>query len=328
MEQLSMRLIEEAAGYLAGKVRRTPLEYSETLSEILGGDVFLKLENLQLTGSFKIRGAFFRLSRLNEEEKKRGIITCSAGNHGKAVSFVAKNLGIPATIFVPKNVDQSKFSGMKRHGAEVIVSPFSGYAETERMAIEASKTSGRPFISAFDDYYVMAANGGTLGKEILDDLPDAKTFIVPVGGGGLSSGLSFYLKERDRETEIIGCMLKDSPALPLSLEKGEAVTSLPSIDTVAGGLEGGLGKLTFEVLKSRISQCALVSEEEIYKGFAFALENLQYLVEPSSSATLAAAVCRKFAIKMFPAVLVLSGRNVSLQTIQKILCGPGRNQTQ
>lgn len=322
MEQLSLSLIEEAAIYLEGKIRRTPVEYSDKLSEILGGDVFLKLENLQLTGSFKIRGAYFRLSRLTEQEKKKGVITCSAGNHGKAVSFVAKSLNIPAKIFVPKSVDGAKYAAMKRLGAEVIVSPFNGYSETEKLAIEESQNSGRPFLSAFDDFCIMAGNGGTLGKEILEDLPKAKTFIVPVGGGGLSAGLSYYVRERDPDSEIIGCMLKESPALMLSLQKGEAVTSLPSIDTVAGGLEGGLGKLTFEVLKTRISKCALVSEEEIYKGFLFGLENHQYLVEPSSSATLAAAICKKFIIKQFPAVLVLSGRNVSMQTIQKMICGP------
>lgn len=320
MKQLSLDLIEEAAGYLKGKIRETPLEFSEKLSEILGGPVFLKLENLQLTGSFKIRGAFFRLSKLSKEEKKHGVITCSAGNHGKAVAHVAKQLNIPATIFVPKSVDQSKFIAMKRLGAEVIVSPYMGYSETAVMAKDASHAASKPYISAYDDIYVMAGNGGTLGKEIYDYQPQTATFIVPVGGGGLSAGLSFYIKEKSPKAEVIGCMLQESAALKLSLERGEAVNSMPSIDTVAGGLEGGIGKQTFDILQTRVSQCALASEEEIYRGFLFALEEHQYLVEPSSSATLAAAFFKKLTVTQFPAVVVLSGRNVSLSTIRRIAC--------
>jgi threonine dehydratase len=319
MNQLSSDLIEEAAAYLKDKIRNTPLEPSEKLSQIFGGPVFLKLENLQLTGSFKIRGAFFRLSKLTEKEKAKGVITCSAGNHGKAVSYVAKLLKIPATIFVPKNVDQSKFDAMEMLGAEVIVSPHNGYADTALMAKEASQKSGKPYVSAYDDFYIMAGNGGSLGKEILETLPEAKTFVVPVGGGGLSAGLSYYVKEKNPQAEIISCMLKDSPALVLSLEKGEAVTSLPSINTVAGGLEGGLGARPFDILKSRVDQCSLASEEEIYQAFRWGLENHQYLIEPSGVVTIACAITKKITINKFPAVFVISGRNVSLQTIKRIL---------
>lgn len=319
MIRLSMELIEEARKYLDGRIRNTPVEHSRVLSELLGGLVFLKLENLQITGSFKLRGAYFRLSKLSEEERRKGVITCSAGNHGKAVSYVASQLEVPVTIYVPSNVDQSKYDGMKALGAEVIRSPHIGYDDTEVLAKEAAVHSGRPFISAFDDYCVMAGNGGTLGVEILDQVPEVRTIIVPVGGGGLSAGLSYYVKERSPEVQVIGCQHKDSAALQQSLEKGEAVTALPSIETVAGGLEGGIGKNSFGVLRSRIDGCSLVEEAEIYRGFRWCLENHQYLVEPSAVVVIAAVISGKLDIKQFPAVVVLSGRNVGMGTIETLL---------
>jgi threonine dehydratase len=201
---LSAEMIDEAAERMRPFIRKTPLEYSPLLSDILRHPVYLKLECLQLTGSFKLRGAFCRLSNLSQEERQKGVLTCSAGNHGKAVAYVAKKLGIKATVYVPKNVDQAKYQGILQYGAEVIISPFMGYDETETLARQIAQDSHRTFISPFDEIEVMAGNGGTLAKEILEELPEARSFILPVGGGGMVAGFAVYVKKRLSQAQVIG----------------------------------------------------------------------------------------------------------------------------
>jgi threonine dehydratase len=316
---LTLDLVDKASAFLKGKIRKTPLEFSPPLSKLLGADIYLKLDFFQITGSFKVRGALFRLSQLSEEEKQRGVATCSAGNHGKAIAYAAKLLGIKSFIYVPKNVDDSKYQGMLDLGATVIRSDSVGFAKTEEQALKESQEKNLTFVSAFDDYAVMAGNGGTLAQEILEDLPQAETFILPVGGGGLSGGFSFYMKEKKPNSLIIGCQHKDSAGLKLSFEQGLAVTDLPGIETVAGGIEGGIGELCFEILKSRIDDVVVASEEEIRHGFIWALQNLQYLIEPSADVTLACCLNGSLSAIKSPGVVVLSGRNVSLSTIKMIL---------
>src|SRR5579864_477458 len=214
---LTAELINEAAAFLKGKIRRTPLEFSPRLG------AWFKLESMQLTGSFKIRGAFFRLSKLNEREKREGVITCSAGNHGKAVAYAAREMKLRAAICVPKSVDRAKYDAMVAMQADVRVSEFDGYDDTETWAREMARERGLTFISPFDDDAVMAANGGTTAMECLEDLPEAKHFIVPVGGGGFSAGFAF------RAGRVIGCQHELSPALKMSMEAGRAITKLPAV---------------------------------------------------------------------------------------------------
>lgn len=317
-ETPSLRMISEASRYLVGKIRRTPIEESQALSEFMGTPVWLKLECLQLTGSFKLRGAFFRLSRLSDAERRKGIVTCSAGNHGKAVAYVSRAFGIKATIYVPNNVDESKYRAIKSLGAELVRHKSPSYDETEAFAIEQARKAGRAFISAFDDEAIMAGNGGSLAVEVLRDCPEARTFVVPVGGGGLAAGFSVYAKKQLRDATMIGCQHEGSPGLKLSLERGKAVTRLPGIETLAGGLEGGLGEKPFAVLKSRIDRVALVSESELLNAVRWMLDRHQYLIEPSAAAPLAACLAGKVKAES-PAVLVLTGRNLALPTIKKIV---------
>jgi threonine dehydratase len=316
---LSLSLIEQARAFLAGRIRHTPLEESPALEEILGVPVWLKLESAQLTGSFKIRGALFRLSLLSEDGKLAGIATCSAGNHGKAVAYAARLLGLVPTIFVPSSVDESKYRAMVDLGAEVVRSEFPGYDETEQWALEQAARAGRVWISAFDDEAIMAGNGGTLGLEILENAPQAREFVLPVGGGGMAAGLTYAVKNRLPGSRIVGCNHELSPALALSLERGHAVTRLPAAETSAGGIEGGIGAKTFAVLRSRIDRVALVSEEEIFQGVRWMLEKHQYLIEPSAAAAVAACLAGKAGKFRGPAVVVISGRNVSLSTLGRIL---------
>lgn len=317
---LSLALIEEAQAFLHDRIRRTPLEYSASLSSDLGVPVWLKLESLQHTGSFKIRGALFRLAKLTNRELASGIVTCSAGNHGKGIAYAARQLGIQATIYVPKSVDSVKYEGMLALGAEVIKSEFPGYDETEAWALEEAIRLNRPFISAFDDPYIMAANGGTIAAEILEDLPETRTLVTGVGGGGHAGGLAFYASHSPHPIDVICCQHEGCPALPLSLDQGAAVTEMPPIETVAGGLEGGLGVQTFAVLQDRIAHVALVSEPEIYAAVRWMLAEHQYLIEPSAAVPLAACLSGRLPIKKDGSlVLILTGRNVSYATLHTIL---------
>ncbi len=311
-------LIAEAADYLRGRIRRTPVEPSPGLSKMLGVPVWLKLESMQLTGSFKIRGALFRISKLTEKQRCEGVVTCSAGNHGKAVAYAAREAGVRATICVPRSVDRSKLEAMVAMGADVRVSEFDGYDDTEDWARGMAEADGRTFLSAFDDYAVMAANGGTMAMEILEDAPSARAFIVPVGGGGLSSGFAFQVKPKG--ATVIGCQHALSPALKMSLDAGRAITKLPAVETMAGGVEGGIGALTFGVLGPRVDRVALVTEDEILEGVRWILANHQYLIEPTAAVTVAACMTGKIGTLTEPAVVVISGRNVSAESVKRILC--------
>jgi threonine dehydratase len=223
------------------------------------------------------------------------------------------------TIFVPSSVDESKYRAMVDLGAEVVRSEFPGYDETEQWALEQAARAGRVWISAFDDEAIMAGNGGTLGLEILENAPQAREFVLPVGGGGMAAGLTYAVKNRLPGSRIVGCNHELSPALALSLERGHAVTRLPAAETSAGGIEGGIGAKTFAVLRSRIDRVVLVSEEEIFQGVRWMLEKHQYLIEPSAAAAVAACLAGKAGKFRGPAVVVISGRNVSLSTLGRIL---------
>ncbi|HEY0482293.1 MAG TPA: pyridoxal-phosphate dependent enzyme [Kofleriaceae bacterium] len=319
MTDLDMALVQSARRALEGRILRTPIEPSPALSDAAGVPVLLKLESLQLTGSFKIRGACFVLSQLSEDERRRGIVTCSAGNHGKAVAYTARALGVAAEIHVPRDVDQAKHQAMLALGARVVRSDFEGYDDTEDVARAEAARSGRPFLSAFDDVRILAANGGTVAAEVLEDCPEARTFLVPVGGGGLSGGFAYCAKAALPDSRVIACQHEGSPALALSLQRGEAVVRLPPFATTAGGLEGGIGRTGFEVLRSRIDGVALISEAEIFDAVRFMLEHHQYLIEPSSAVTVAAILTGKAGRLTSATVAVISGRNVALPTLRRIL---------
>lgn len=310
-----MNFVETARAALKDKILKTPLEPCQELSTLLEVPVYLKLENLQVTGSFKIRGALTYLAQMKE---KGGVACCSAGNHGLAVAYGAKMEGIPCTVYVPKSVDQAKFNKIQKLGAKVIVSEHQGYDETLIWAEEEARKKGLSFISAFDDPIIMAGNGGTLAAEILDDIPEVENFILPIGGGGMAAGFLSLIKGK----RIICCQHQDSPSFFLSLKKGKAVTKMPPIDTVAGGIEGGIGANPFEILKGSVSDVVLLTEEEIYSGVRWMLEHHQILIEPSSAVVIAAAITGKLPPIKGPSVFVLSGRNVSIQTLRKILAIP------
>jgi len=312
-------LIEQATAFLKGKIAETPVEYSQDLSEIAGHPVFLKLECFQITGSFKLRGAFFYLSRLDERERKRGIAACSAGNHGLGLAYAAKKMGIPCTIFVPKNVDPAKASKIQKLGALLRKTDSIGYDDTLAWGMKEADAQGLPFVTAYNDEKIMAANGGTIGVEAVAQVPEASDFILPIGGGGLSAGFSWHVKSVKPHARIHVCQLAACPAFKLSLEQGKAVTYMPPVDTLAGGLEGGVGEKCFEILKTRVDSAALISEEELRTAMRWFLEHQQILIEPSASVAIAALLYGRLRLKG-PALIVLTGRNVHYRSVKSSLC--------
>lgn len=310
-------LIEQAKTFLDGKILITPLEYSSELSKLLGQAIYLKLENLQITGSFKIRGALFYLSLLNSEERKLGVATCSAGNHGLGVAYAAKKLQIPCTVFVPDGIDNAKYRKLIDLGANVKKSEYMGYDDTLEWALHEAAKLHLPMISAFNDEKIMAGNGGTLAVEVLSQLPEAIHYILPLGGGGLSAGFASYVKAKKQHAYITVCQLEECPVFKLSLEQDKAITYMPPIKTLAGGIEGGLGEKCFDILKTTIDQIIHIKEDELKAAVYWFLEHHQYLIEPTSAVALASCLFGHVVPKG-PTVIVLTGRNISYSTLQNI----------
>lgn len=317
---LTTDLIDDAAEFLGPRVRRTPVELSRGLSDRLGREVWLKLENWQTTGSFKVRGALYALHVL-QREGAEVVATCSAGNHGRGVAHAARTLGMKAVIFVPSSVDETKYSGMLRDGAQVVKSPYPGYDRTEAWARRQCAEKGLPFLSAFDDDRIMAGNGGTVALEILEQVPDVRHVVVPVGGGGLSAGLAWVLKSRWPEARLTAVQTAASPALKLSLERGRAVTELEGPVTLASGLEGGIGVQTFAVLAPRVDHVAVVEEDALKAAFRWMLAEHQMVIEGSAAVAVAACLAGDVAPDPTdaPMVVVITGRNISQEKIRGVL---------
>lgn len=311
-------LIEQAASFLKDKVLETPLEFSPDLTQICGHPIYLKLEFLQITGSFKLRGAYFYLSLLNAAERARGVATCSAGNHGLAMAYAARELQIPCVVFVPKSIDQAKYEKLLQLGVTVKKSAFIGYDDTLQWATEEAAKLQIPLVSAYDDEKIMGGNGGALAMEVLCQLPEATDFVLPLGGGGLAAGFSWYVKSKNPEAKITVCQLESCPSLKLSLEEDRAFTYMPAVETLAGGLEGGLGERCFPLLKKHVDAVALLKEEELRAAIRWFLEHHQYVIEPSSAVALASCLFGHVQLNG-PTVIVLTGRNVSYDTLSHIL---------
>ncbi len=318
MKLLEMEEINESINFIRPYIRKTPLEESPGLSSEHRPNHFLKLENLQITGSFKLRGALYKLGKLTAQGID-SVITCSAGNHGWALAWAGRQFNCSVEVYVPSSADESKCHGISALGAKVIKCPYPGYDDTEIMAVDAAKSRNIPYVSPYDDYQVMAGNGGSLAAEILDQLPETSSIIFPVGGGGLGAGIASYVRRRESGIKLIACQHQESPALAMSLQKKEAVTSLPAVNTMAGGIEGGIGAKTFEILRDTVDDVVLVSEDELKESILWLLQYHQYLVEASGAVPVAACLFHTDMEIPSPAVLILTGRNISLPSLASIL---------
>lgn len=317
MSQVGLKDIQKARREIQGRVVRTPLIPFFGWPGKPEAQVFLKLENLQRTGSFKVRGAFNRMAHLTPGEVARGVITASAGNHAQGVALAAKEMGIRATIIMPEPASPAKVAGTRALGAKVVLKG-RDYQEAYEEAQRVAAAEGLVFIHPYEDPLIIAGQG-TVGLEILEDLPDVGTVIAGVGGGGLLSGIALALAGRRKKTRIIGVQPKATGNLLAALKAGKPVTVGPS-PTLADGLATRhVGDLTFSLLKKRIDQVFEVSESEIATAVFFLLEKARVLAEGSGAAPVAALMAHPELLDHGPVVAVISGGNIDPFLLDSLL---------
>jgi threonine dehydratase len=309
---ITLEDVQEAKENIVGTAKITPILSSKTLSELCGNTLLIKGEHLQTTGSFKIRGATNKVKKAVAEGAHH-VIGASSGNHGQAVAYIAKQLGIKATIVVPENATIAKVNAIKGYGADVV---YCGTTSHERInrAKEICEAKNAVFIPPYDDPHIMAGQG-TTGLEILEQVPDVDVIYVPVGGGGLISGILTAVKELKPNVKVIGVEPETGNDTYLSLEKGTPVT-IPATETIADGLRTNRpGELTFPVLQTYLDDLELVSEEDIKHAFTFVLQRMKQLIEPSGCVSIAAALKNTAGFHNQIVVAVASGGNVSLDQL-------------
>jgi len=322
-ENLPFRLdVSQARETIAPLIRKTPVMRVPELEDSGGSPIFLKLENLQVTGSFKVRGAANRILALSAEERGRGVVACSSGNHGRAVAYVAGLYRIPAVICVPEWVDPVKKEGMERAGARVVLAG-SSYDEAEARALALAEEEGRVFVQPFDDSWI-AAGQGTLGLELLEQLPDLATVLVPLSGGGLAGGIAYAIKERRPGVRIVGVSASRARVMVESLKAGEPV-SMPEEETLAEALSGGIGlsnRFTLPLVRELVDEHILVDEAGIRDAMLYASGSLHLVLEGGGAVALAAVLGKKCQLlahgESEAAGVILSGGNVSLKRLEAL----------
>lgn len=311
----------EAARVVVSRVAEvTPMETSRYLSDLLGAPVHLKCENLQRTGSYKIRGAYNRMSHLSDDEKARGVVAASAGNHAQGVAFAARELGIAATIFMPIGVALPKLQATRHYGAEVVLRGHT-VAEPLRAAQEFAERTGAVYIPPFDHADVVAGQG-TLGLEMLEQVPELETVIVPIGGGGLISGVASVLKRRaaelGRSIRVIGVQAANAAAYPVSLAAG-AVTEITISPTIADGIAVAKpGKLNFEIVRDTVDEVVTVDDDDIARAMLVLLERAKMVVEPAGAVGVAAILTGKI-VASGPTIVILSGGNIDPLIMERVI---------
>jgi threonine dehydratase len=312
---------EEARARIAASVHRTPLVSSRQLSGRVGMPVYLKCENLQKTGSFKVRGALHRLLRLTDEERRRGVVTISAGNHAQAVAWAARASGVKAVVVMPEHASRTKVEASRGYGAEVVLHGDARAAFQRAFALADER--GLRFVHPFDDEEVVAGHG-SCALEIIEDLPDVGTIVVPVGGGGLISGIAAAAPAVRPSVGVWGVEPEGADAMCRSLEKGEAV-HLDAVSTVADGLGAPMaGVLNHALVAAYARGVVRVSDDDIVAAMKVLLERTKLLAEPAGAAGLAALLTGRVAPPTdAPVAVVVSGGNVDLELLGRLLGGTG-----
>ncbi len=313
---LDYNKIVEAEEEVKKYLHRTPLFHSKTFSDMFSCDLYFKMENFQKTGSFKSRGAIVKFSGLTDEKKKNGVITASAGNHAQGVAFASSVYGINAKIVMPETTPPAKINAVQGYGGTVILHGNS-YDEAHEYAIHIAVEEKREFIEAYNDEEIITGQG-TIGLEILEDIePDI--VIVPIGGGGLISGISFAIKSKNKDISIIGVESEKANSMELSLKENKIVP-YTSNDTIADGIAVKYpGNITFEIVKKYVNNIVTVSDEDIAYALFKLLEREKILVEPSGAAGLAALFQNKIDVEGKKVVIVLSGGNVNFLLLSNII---------
>ena len=319
--------VYQAAFTLKEVARRTDLILAEKLSE--DGNLYLKTENLQRTGSFKVRGAYFKISRLSEEEKAKGIVACSAGNHAQGVALAASRMGIRAVVCMPDSAPIMKIESTKKLGAEVCLVKGT-YDDAHDKAVELQKETGMTFIHPYDDEDVIAGQG-TIGLEILDQLSDAEAIIVPVGGGGLLAGVALAVKTLRPECKVYGVQSAGAPSMFNSFRNHKREV-LDQVSTFADGIAvKNPGELTFEIIEKYVDDIVTVSEDETAAAILALIEKQKLIAEGAGAVSVAAAMFNKLPIEGKKTVCLVSGGNIDVNNLSRVitrgLVMSGRNTT-
>ena len=313
---VSLADVQAARALLDGVARTTPLEGSRPLSAAVGGPVFLKCENLQRTGSFKIRGAYVRIAKLSDEERSRGVVAASAGNHAQGVALAAALLGCEATVFMPEAAPLPKIAATMAYGAAVELSGAT-VDDALRAAAEFSQKTGAVLIHPFDHADVIAGQG-TVGLEILEQCPEVRTIVVCTGGGGLVSGIAVAVKALRPDVKVVAVQAAGAAAFPGSLLAG-APTALTSMSTMADGIAVGRpGEVTFAHVRDLVDRVAVVDDDALSRALLLCLERAKLVVEPAGAAAVAAVLEDPGAFEA-PVVVLVSGGNIDPLLLSKVI---------
>ncbi len=314
---ISLKDIRSAQRRLRGVIRATPLMFSDLSSGATDLEIYLKLENLQKTGSFKIRGAYNKISRLTREQLARGVITASAGNHAQGVAMAAAVFGAGCLVVMPEHCSISKYNATRAMGAEVLLFG-SGFDEARAHASETAEERGLTMVHGFDDPAIMAGQG-TIGLEILSALNDVETVLAPIGGGGLMAGVATAIKESQPKIKIIGVQAKNVPTAVLSLKKGRPV-KVPSANSIADGIAvHAIGDQTFPVIQKYVDDVVTVDEKEIASTILFLMEGEKVVAEGAGAVSLAALLHNKAQVKGKKVCALISGGNIDVNIMERII---------
>jgi len=306
------------ANSLRGNViRKTPLIHSPTFSNLTNSEIYLKEEFRQKTGSFKIRGAYYKIKSLTDEEKKHGVVAASAGNHAQGVALASSLENISCTIVMPKNASPAKVAATRGYGANVILEGIN-YDESYCKAKEIAKQTGATIVQAFDDPQIIAAQG-VIGLEILEDLPDVEEIYLPIGGGGLAAGTVIAIKEKNPNIKVIGVQSKSFPSMYESVKQNTRTLTGGRDRTIADGISVKMpGEITFDIIKNLIDEIVLVDDDEITKAMFLLMERMKFVVEPAGAVGLAYLISKKPSPGK-KVVAVLAGGNVDMYLLGQIV---------
>jgi threonine dehydratase len=315
---VTLEKIQEAKKRLEGVAAHTPISYAPLLSEKCGAQVFIKKENLQITGAFKLRGAFNKIASLDASQRQKGVVTASAGNHAQGVAFASKHFACHAVIVMPESTPVTKINGVASYGAEVVLAG-SNYDEAYAFARKYANEHDAEFIHPFEDLEVIAGQG-SLGLEILDDKPDLDYIIVPMGGGGLISGVATAVKALSPHTKVIGVSALGAPALKMSFDQKQVVNT-ESVRTIADGIAvRDTSKITLPYILDGVDEAVSVDDEEIANAILFLLEKQKLVVEGAGAVAVAALLHAKIkGIEGKKIAVVLSGGNIDVTMLSVII---------
>lgn len=317
MEKVTFDMIKEAAETIKGSVKRTQIIECPTMEKLTGNKVFFKLENLQKTGSFKVRGALNKIMHLTDEEKARGVIASSAGNHAQGVALGATNLGIKSTIVMPGTAPLSKVVATRNYGAEV-VQVGTVYDDAYKKACEIQAETGATFLHPFDDPYVIAGQG-TIGMEIIEDLENVDMVIVPIGGGGIASGIAKAVKSLKPSVKMVGVEAENAASMLEAVKQGCPCT-IKTSPTIADGIAvARAGQLTCEMIRDYVDEIVTVSEDDIARAILFLMEKGKVVAEGAGATPVAALLAGKIQEKGQNICCVISGGNSDINMIERII---------